>query len=432
LTAATNGLARALREARRASGLDFRRFASLAGYSEGHLRSVENGRREITEEVATAYDRVLNTGGIFAVHLRAVGVTDATPWGRAGTGAVLAALAQETDNVNRRSFLALPGGVIAATASTWADALGDYEPPEGHGSQRVDVRLVEHIEQRLDHLRHLDDRIGSGELSRLAGAELTLIARLLRSGQFGEVVGRRLYALAAEASRQAAWGHFDQDHHELAHRYFGLALRASADAGDPVVGAYAMSFMAVQCYSTGHAQDAIALLEAARTATSRIATARMNAMLAARLARALSKTGDAKGCAQMLHLARTALDQGPSEDDPPMLYWVSEAEIEMIAGSSALDLGDAKEAIRRFDAAVAADTAKEEYARSHAIYFARAAEAHIHIGDLDGAVARAEDARLCLTGVDSARSSATLNRLRTQLRTRACNRSVRTFLETTA
>ncbi len=56
----------ALREARQASGLPFRTFAGQAGYSESHLRSVENGHRAVTDDIAAAYDRVLATGGEFA------------------------------------------------------------------------------------------------------------------------------------------------------------------------------------------------------------------------------------------------------------------------------------------------------------------------------------------------------------------------------
>ena len=66
----------------------------------------------------------------------------------------------------------------------------------------------------------------------------------------------------------------------------------------------------------------------------------------------------------------------------------------MIAGSCALDLSNPTEAIRRFSAAVAADEAKEsDYARSEAIYLMRAAEAHIRIGDLHGAVRWAQEAQ---------------------------------------
>jgi hypothetical protein len=61
----------------------------------------------------------------------------------------------------------------------------------------------------------------------------------------------------------------------------------------------------------------------------------------------------------------------------------------MIAVSSALDLGDYGEAIRRFDAAIKADyRGVDQYPRSHAIYLARAAQAHLARHDLDAALAR--------------------------------------------
>ena len=61
-----DSLGQALREARRNSGHSFSWFARQAGYSESHLRSVENGHRAVTDDVAAAYDRVLATGGEFA------------------------------------------------------------------------------------------------------------------------------------------------------------------------------------------------------------------------------------------------------------------------------------------------------------------------------------------------------------------------------
>jgi tetratricopeptide (TPR) repeat protein len=239
----------------------------------------------------------------------------------------------------------------------------------------------------------------------------------LRHGRYTERTGRQLYSLAAEVGRQVAWGQFDQGDHATAIRYFDLALRASAS--DPITGAYALSFLAVQRYSTGHAQQAVSLLDTARTAIGSAGTPRMAAMLAARSARAMSKTGDPadrKACAHQLHLARKLLDRRPRPDDPPTLYWVTQGEIEMIAGSSALDLGDPAEAIRRFDAAVSADyRGDDQYPRSHAIYLARAAEAHIALRDLDAAVTTANHALRCLGGVDSARSTNTLTGLQTKL-----------------
>lgn len=423
-----------LRDARRSSGIGFERFARLVGYSVSHLRSVENGNRELTADIVHAYDRVLATAGAFSIRLAAHQAHAAAthrPWNQHGTLETIDHVLSGS-TVDRRTFATASGGALAALAAHWQTGLSAHEHLEATGSRQVNPRLVDHIDQRLEHLRHLDDEIGSGELSALARNELALTAQLLRVGSYTDTLSRRLYSLACEAGRQAAWSEFDQHHHTTAHRYFALALRASATANDPVAGAYTLSFMAVQCYSTGHAQQAVSLLEAARSGLGHNATALMSAMLAARSARAYSKLDDQRACARMLHRARTDLDHGPSLDEPPYLYWVTNGEIEMIAGSSALELGDPTEATRRFDAAMTAHyPGAEQYPRSHAIYMARAAEAQIALGDLDAAIERATHALRCLGGVDSARSTTTFTALKANLAAHSQVRVVRDFLDQT-
>lgn len=419
-----------LREARRELGLAFSRFARLAGYSEGHLRSVENGRREVTADVAAAYDRVLHTGGTFAARhasIAAGGAAESAPWGKEGTSAFMTSLLNGSD-VNRRSFVA--SGVVLPLATRWAQAVTAQLPARESDTPSVSRSMALTIEERLGQLRSLDDELGSGEIAALARNELALVARLLSTAKYAAPVGRKLYSLASEAGRQIAWASFDQHRHGVAQRYFELALRASATAEDPVAGAYALSFLAVQCYSTDRAQDGVDVLDVARSAISRTATPRMLAMLAARSARCLSKTGDKRVCARKLDEARDALSRDASDDEPAVLYWVTPGEIEMIAGSCALDLGDPAEAIRRFSAAASADyRGDDQYPRSHAIYLARAAEAHLALGDIDGALANAWHAWHCLSAIDSVRSVSTLDGLRSKLAARSRVREVREFLD---
>jgi tetratricopeptide (TPR) repeat protein len=429
-------LRHALREARQAYGMTFRKFALQAGFSESHLRSVENGHRAVTGDIAAAYDRILETGGAFALVLEqpagpAPGAGVPLAWDQAGTLAVLSGLASGGD-VERRTFVTASGITLTVAAARWRSALHLAGPVPGTGSRQVPPSLVEHIDQRLEHLRHLDDEAGSGSLARLARGELAFIARLLRDASYSGQTAARLYSLAAEASRQAAWDYFDQGQHAVAGRYFETALRASATGGDPVAGAYALSFMAVQSYSTGRPYDAVSLLETARDSVARLGSARMTAMLAARQARAVSKTGNRKACARLLNQARDSLDAGPRDADPTVLYWVTHGEIEMIAASSALDLGDPAQAVLCFDAAIAADyRGDDQYPRSHAIYLARAAEAHLARRDLDAALDRAVHAVRCLGGVDSARSASALAGLRAKLKPHAASPRVRDFLEAT-
>jgi tetratricopeptide (TPR) repeat protein len=299
--------------------------------------------------------------------------------------------------------------------------------------RRIEANLLANIEERLGLLRRMDDELGSGDQAAIAHNEAGFVVQLLKSGSHTEHSGRKLYALASEALRQAAWSCFDQGRHGFAERYFEGALRASASASDAFAGAYALSFYAVHCYSTGQPREAVGMIDTAQTALARQATPRMSAMLAARSARAQSKAGNRTACIRDLSAARVHLDRGPHQDDPEVLYWVTEAEIEMIAGSCALELGDPEEALRRFDAAIAADyRSDDQYPRSAAIYLTRAAEAHLALHDLDAAVARAAHAVRCLSSVDSARSSSTLSGLRGKLAPHRASQAVREFLDSTA
>ncbi|MGV9268057.1 helix-turn-helix domain-containing protein [Kitasatospora sp. NPDC003701] len=420
-----------LREARRASGLPWEQFARSAGFTPAHLRNVENGNRAVTGDVVTAYDRALQTGGRFA---KAVAAAEA-----AGTvvpteqgGAALAVLAGLLDGrrVDRRSFITA-GVALSASARNWSETLESHttpvEPPGGVG-------LLANVAGRLDYLRRVDDELGSGEVRKLAGSELALTVTLLKAGRYRGPASTQLLRLAAEAARQVAWSSFDQGRPGDAQRYFDASLRASAEAGDLLGGAYTLSFAAIQCYSTdGQADRAVAVLETARARLKGRGTALMEGMLAARTARALSKTGAKAAVGRQLALAHAALDAGPHDEAPDFLYWVTRSEVEMIAGSSALDLGDPGEALRRFDSGMRAHPgADEEYPRSHAIYWARAAEAHLALDDLDAALASALRAAACLGSVDSARSATQLAGLRGKLRPHAAYRPVAEFLAATA
>ena len=437
----TDSLGRDLREARKRSGMPFHKFARLAGFSESHLRSAENGHRAVTRQIAGAYDHVLATGGIFqealdeaSNHSMGESLTAAPlPWDESGTLSAISGALNRSD-VDRREFVAASGAALAALIGDWRSALSAPAPlAEAGRSRQVSEDIIRHIDLRLGHLRRMDDELGSGQLAQLARSELALIAQLLRTGRCPEAARRRLYSLASEASRQAAWNYFDQRQHAAARHYFETALRASATGGDRQAGAYALSFLAVHCYSTGQAQQAVSLLQTAQVelAAHRPRGWRRCSPHGQHVPTPRPATG--VHALNMLHEAREALDRGPRPDDPPTLYWVTHGEIEMIAGSSALELGDPAEAIRRFDAAISADyRGDDQFPRSHAIYLARAADAYLAMHDLDAAVDQAAHAVRCLHEVDSARSASTLAELRAKLARHVTSPVVRDFLESTS
>lgn len=421
-----------LRQARVDAGIQLVAFARRSGYSESYLRRVENGIRPVTEPLAEVYDELLEAEGeLLAAFHRSQGA-DPVPWDTDGT---LTVLDRQVDwgDVERRSFVVATA--FPLMARRWRAALRETAPLASESRTKIPLEpLLNDIRTRLMNLWRLDDELGSRSVSALAYNELNLIKSLIKQASYGDTVGEELNRLAAEAARQVAWGLFDQGKPDRAAGFFETALRCSANASDPVTGAYAMSFAAVQAYSDPKTvPEAVEILESATVEIRGKSTPRMAAMLAARHARALSKTGDRRGCARLLDAARDQLNAGAHDDDPPALYWVTHREVEMIAGSSALDLGDPAEALRRFTAAANTSApSDDEYPRSDAIYLARAAEAHLGMRDLDGAVEAADQAMRCLGGVESARSSSTLTALRTKLEGFSGATVVTDFLERTS
>jgi tetratricopeptide (TPR) repeat protein len=109
--------------------------------------------------------------------------------------------------------------------------------------------------------------------------------------------------------------------------------------------------------------------------------------------------------------------RGTHDDDPPWTYWLTDGELEMLAGSCALDLGRPDRALDHFATARQLHYAAEGYVRDDALYLTRAAVAHLDQGDVDQACAVARQALARSSTVDSTRPTGALREFRTRLST---------------
>lgn len=353
------------------------------------------------------------------------------PWTPAGTMESTAAAAQGGP-MDRRGFLFATGATLTSLGTEWAGALTSLPTSSaGGGRKRLAPLLIPRLEQRLDDLRHLDDVLGGAELRTLAVAEFNLLTQLADETVYDSTTGQRLFSALAEAARICGWLHFDTGRQAAAQSFYISALRASATAGDRASGANVLAFMAIQTYSVGNPADAVNLARTAQTQAGRRATPRVLSMLHLRAGRALSKVGDRKGCAHELSAARDAYAAGPSDDDPPWSYWISEGEIEMVSASAALELGDPQQALTYF-AAARQGTYSTETTRDNALWLVRAADAHLRLGDVDSACAVAEQALDQSDSVGSARPVSALNDFRAQLKPHREVRAAREFLARSA
>lgn len=356
-----------------------------------------------------------------------------SPWTPTGTLQALDAGGLVGGPVDRRGFTIASLAILNSTGAHWA-ATRTTSPASPRG-RRIGARTADLFDTRLDTLRHLDDTIGSTQAHHAAVAELALITNVLKTHSYSDATGRRLYAAAAEACRLAGWCAYDSGRLAAAEESFAAALRCSATSGDVTIGAIALAFWANLRYSAGDPYGALGLVERALDSRRKTTSPRVLAMLHARAARAHSKAGESTPAYQAIDAAFAAYDHaGPAEQDLPSMYWMTQGEVHEVAASCALSLNDPKRALEHFDAALRHDDPYDTNteARGAGIYFARKAEAHLALGDLEAALDTANRAVDRLGGADSARGTSTLADLRAQFAAHKRVGAVADFLELTA
>ncbi|MFB7560338.1 hypothetical protein [Streptomyces brevispora] len=121
----------------------------------------------------------------------------------------------------------------------------------------------------------------------------------------------------------------------------------------------------------------------------------MTAMLHARACRAHAHAGDTRAADRS---ANAAMDTYARVADPACVYWFNLSETHQLLGSSALNLGNPRQALRHFQDAATAHHSEGEandgdaFPCGHATYLARLAEVHLDLGDINAAVDTAHTA----------------------------------------
>lgn len=336
------------------------------------------------------------------------------PWTPAGT---VEALAGTGGHVDRRGFLIATSSTLASAVAQWTTS-APAVAVTGR-TRRIGMETAAYFDTRLDALRHLDDAVGASQVYDAALLELRLITGLLTDASYSTDVGRRLYGCAGEAARIAGWCAYDAGRTGNAEKLFLTSLRAAGTAGDPALGAATLAFWANLRYAAGHdPRGALGLIDGALADRRNLASPRLLAMLHARAARAHAKAGEPTAAWRAVDRAFAAYASAPPpEQDVPSLYWITHGELHQVAASSALTLGEPRRALQHFaEATTHTDPYDaEREVRGVAIYRARQAEAHLALGDIDGALDVGRQVIDAMGGVDSARATDTLSELRAGL-----------------
>jgi transcriptional regulator with XRE-family HTH domain len=201
----TDQLGQTLRDERKRAGWTMVAFARESRYAASYLRQIENGTRPVTEVIAETYDRVLNSGGLFADLYRAE---------------------QSGDEVRRRALLTMLGGVaglgvaaphlaVELLRGELLDALGseDWSELSEEYGQRFMTDPPDQLRTRLarDLLALRDALRGGGNgAARHAAPRLILIQGMMLANAGDTEDGARWYRAARLAADQTDDEHLKQ------------------------------------------------------------------------------------------------------------------------------------------------------------------------------------------------------------------------------
>ncbi|MFD3997324.1 regulator [Streptomyces sp. NPDC058583] len=285
---------------------------------------------------------------------------------------------------------------------------GRFSVPRQRGTdrgpgQRVSSGDIAALRSVGELFRTLDHAYGGGHARQALVRYLEHEAEPMLRGTYGESVGRRLFAAAADLTRLAGWTSYDIAAHGLAQRYFVQALRLAQAAGDRAYGSYVLLTMSCQAVYLGHGREAVQLARVAQQGVGPAAPPVVQAMLHAVEARGHAVLGEARVCSASLVRAERALEAARPGDEVP--YWArmfDEAQLADELGHCHRDLQQYRPAAQHAERAL--QLRAPGFARSRLFCRVVLATSRLALGELDQACALGAEAAQQASEMRSARA----------------------------
>ncbi|MFE4855892.1 regulator [Streptomyces sp. NPDC056670] len=269
--------------------------------------------------------------------------------------------------------------------------------------QRVTSGDIAALRSVGELFRTLDHAYGGGHARQALVRYLEHEAEPMLRGTYGENVGRRLFAAAADLTRLAGWTSYDIAAHGLAQRYFVQALRLSQAAGDRAYGSYVLVTMSRQAVYLGHGREAVQLARVAQQGVGSAAPPVVQSLLNAVEARGHGVLGEVRACTASLARAERALESArPGDDVPHWGRFFDEAQLADEFGHCHRDLQQYRAAAQHAERSL--QLRAPGYARSRLFCRVVLATARLGLGELDQACALGAEAAQQASEMRSARA----------------------------
>jgi tetratricopeptide (TPR) repeat protein len=337
------------------------------------------------------------------------------------------------DRTKELSLLLREGAEIPVTSESVTHLVHQWlvvEPPqlvEVRTGRHIGESLVSKVERRVAQLRRMDDFVAGGDLHELVERELRATAALLRDAAYTEQLGRRLLIALSELCQLTGWVTGDAGLYALAAHYYSVGVKAGHAAGDTALAANLISTLAYQVSNVGNRREAILLAQTAVTGAQRTATPKTKALIKERVAWAHARVGDRVQTERALAAVEREFSSGLNPDDPEWVYWLTEQEIQVMAGRCYVELGMPERAVPLLSGALA--HYDERMTRELALYTSWLAEARIGMGEVEAAVGDATRTLELTEQTSSARSDDRVKLLRRKLQPYKDLLTVREFEE---
>jgi tetratricopeptide (TPR) repeat protein len=249
--------------------------------------------------------------------------------------------------LERRIFLLLTGGAVVAPTLGWLASSSERLALALDRPSRLDAAILDELADRLATYHHLDDELGSAQVSALVLGYLHTVDELLK-GSLTEETRTRLTSLAGEAASLAGWLFHDLGQDQAAESHLRLAHRAANEAGDQALAAFALGRLSVVQTRRGNNTQALALTEEAAAVGPRSPSAKVSTYVATVESLTRANAGDREASRRALDRADEALGRSDAANDPPWIYFVDEALLTSWKGMTYVRLGrwaDAEETL---------------------------------------------------------------------------------------
>jgi tetratricopeptide (TPR) repeat protein len=336
----------------------------------------------------------------------------------ADTLAALADLGRANVDAERRRVLSGAAYSVAALTlpARWWERLAARTRPTG-STGVAGWGDLEAVREMAAAFSRIDQRRGGGHGRTAIVQYLTSdVAAYLHSGFTDAKLRGAMFSTAGELAYLCGWMAFDNAEHAIAQRYFTVAIKLAAEAGDPPLAGHILRAMAHQSVDLGHPRQALGLAAVSVDgAPYTRACPRERALLGVVHARALAASGDRRAATRALLRAEDDLAAAiPGDEEPSRVFFFGEASLAHETACALRDIGDLTGSVREFQRSVRTRQAAT-FTRTHAVTLGYLGAVQARQGALDEACAAWSQALEAMEGVRSGRTRQTVLDMRSVL-----------------